>query len=150
VISQLALRVAEHVHGHLGWLSVAALLHPAILLRDPRRRARLAVVLTTSFVTGTGLLGAWIYPEYSGRLKQTIFIHAPKVGWLFERKEHLAVGALTFAWIGCIAHLAYPTFASEPSKRAVAVTAHRAYVIAFVLSVAVACLGVTVATYSTF
>ncbi|MEO6572595.1 MAG: hypothetical protein ABIP89_02060 [Polyangiaceae bacterium] len=150
MISQMALRVAEHIHGHMGWLSAAALLHPAILLRDPRRRVRLAAFLATSFVTTTGLIGAWIYPEYRGRLKQTIFIHAPKIGWLFERKEHLAVGALAFAWIGCIAHLACPTFADDALRRTVAVMAHRSYVIAFVLSVAVACLGVTVATYSTF
>ena len=150
MISQLALRVAEHIHGHMGWLSAAALMHPAILLRDPTRRSRLAVLLTTGFVTATGLLGAWIYPEYRARLKQAIFIHAPKIGWLFERKEHLAVGALAFAWIGCIAHLAAPTFADAALKRTVALMAHRAFVIAFVLCVAVACLGVTVATYSTF
>ena len=150
MISQLALRVAEHIHGHLGWLSTAALLHPAILLRDPTRRARFAVFLTAGFITASGLLGAWIYPEYRARLKQAIFIHAPKIGWLFERKEHLAVGALAFAWIGCIAHLAAPTVADSTLRRTVAVMAHRAYVIAFVLSLAVACLGVAVATYSTF
>jgi hypothetical protein len=150
VISQMALRVAEHVHGHMGWLSVAALLHPALLLRNPKRRAVLAVALTTSFVTGTGFLGAWIYPEYRIRLKQAIFIQMPTIGWLFERKEHLAVGAIGFAWIGCIAHLTARSFEDDATKRSVSVIAHRAFVISFVLSVAVGCIGVVVATHSTF
>jgi hypothetical protein len=150
VISEAALRVAEHIHGHMGWLSAAALLHPAILLRNPRRRAKLAVFLTTAFVTATGLLGAWIYPEYRARLKQQIFIHAPHIGWLFERKEHLAVGALGFAWIGCVAHLSARSVEGEAMQRTLSVIAFRAYVIAVVLCVAVATIGVVVATVSTF
>jgi hypothetical protein len=146
----MALRVAEHVHGHIGWLSVAALLHPAILLRDPKRRARLTVALTTALLTLGGALGAWIYPEYRARLKQGIFLHAPAIGWLFERKEHLAVGVIAFAWIGCIAHLSAPLFDDPALARAVSVMAHRAYVIAFALGVAVACIGVIVASHSTF
>ena len=148
--SEMVLRVAEHIHGHMGWLSAAALLHPAILLRNPKRRARLAAVMTTTFLTAGGLLGVWIYPEYRTRLKQALFIHAPTIGWLFERKEHLAVGALGFAWIGCIAHLAARSFEDEGLQRTVAVLAHRAYVISFVLCLAVACLGVVVATTTTF
>jgi hypothetical protein len=150
VISQMALRVAEHIHGHMGWLSAAALLHPALLLRNPKRRALLAVSLTTCFVTASGLLGAWIYPEYRIRLKQQLFIQMPTIGWLFERKEHLAVGAIGFAWVGCIAHMTARSFEDDTLKRRVALMAHRAYVIAFVLCVAVACLGVVVATHSTF
>lgn len=150
MIAQTALRLAEHIHGHLGWLSTAALLHPAIVLRNPKRQARLAVLLATCFLTASGLLGAWIYPEYRTRLKQAIFIHSPTIGWLFERKEHLAVGAIAFAWIGCIAHLAARSFADDALQRSVAVMAHRAYVIAFVLCVAVGCIGVAVASYSTF
>jgi hypothetical protein len=147
---EMVLRVAEHIHGHVGWLSVAALLHPAVLLRNPQRRARLAVALATGFVTAGGLLGAWIYPQYRLHLKQAIFIHTPTIGWLFERKEHLAVGAIGFAWIGCIAHLTAKSFDDESLQRTVAVMAHRAYVISFVLCVAVACIGVVVATTSTF
>jgi hypothetical protein len=150
VISQMALRIAEHIHGHMGWLSAAALLHPAILLRDPRRRAKLAVCLAAGFVTATGLLGAWMYPEYRQRLKQSLFIHTPTVGWLFERKEHLAVGVIGFAWIGCLAHLAAHGSADAAEKRTLAVMAHRAFVISVVLCVAVACLGVTVAATCSF
>ena len=149
MISQLALRAAEHIHGHLGWLAVAALLHPAVLLRNPGRRAPLAVWLTTGFVSVAGLLGAAIYPEYRAQLKQAIYIHTPAIGWLFERKEHLAVGAIAFAWIGCIAHVTASRF-DDDERRTVAVMAHRAYVMSFVLTLIVAVLGVVVATHSTF
>ena len=149
-MTTLLLRVLERVHGHLGWLCVAALLHPAVLLRNPRRRARLAVSLTTAFVVVTGLLGGYIYPEYRIRLKQHIFIEAPKIGWLFERKEHLAVGAVGFAVAGCIAHLSLPLFTEDATKRTVAVAAHRAFVGSFVFALVVAVLGVSVASFKSF
>jgi hypothetical protein len=148
--AQVILRFLEHVHGHMGWLSVAALLHPAIILRNPRRRARLAVSLATAFVTVAGSLGVSIYPEYRSLLKPSIFVEAPTVGWLFERKEHLAVGALGFAWIGCLAHLTARSFDDEGLRSRVSVIAHRSYVIAFALSLAAACLGVIVAVHRTF
>lgn len=143
------LRILEHIHGHAGWLTVAALLHPAIVLRNPKRRARLSVALATLFSVTTGALGASIYPHYRLRLKQAIFIHAPTLGWCFERKEHLAVGAIGFALVGCVAHLSAASF-EDDLRAALARGAHRAYVIAFALSLVLAVLGVAVATYSTF
>lgn len=147
------LRALERVHGHLGWLSVAALLHPAILLRNPHRRARLAVVLATSSVVATAVLGACLYPEYRARLKHTIFVESPCLGWMFERKEHLAVGAVSFALVGCLAHLSLPLFdgdAGEDARRSMARLAHRAFVASFALAVLVAILGVAVASFKSF
>jgi hypothetical protein len=146
----LLLRAIERVHGHLGWLAVAALLHPAILLRNPKRRARLAVAFTTSLVVVTSLLGGSIYPEYRARIKQHLFIEAPKLGWMFERKEHLAVGAVTFALIGCIAHLSLPVFAEEHTRRTMARLAHRSFVLSFAFAAVVAVIGVAVASYKSF
>ena len=142
------LRVLEHVHGHIGWLAVAALLHPAILLRVRRRRSPLAAVLATSIVLVASALGATIYPDYRLRLKQSIFIASPTLGWCFERKEHLAVGALVFALVGCIAHLAAPS--ADGLRDLVDRTAHRAYVVAFTCALIAATLGVAVASTSTF
>jgi hypothetical protein len=144
------LRLLEHIHGHLGWLSVAALLHPAIILRNPKRRARLSVALATGFVVMTALFGVTIYPLYRDRIKQQIFIEAPRVGWMFERKEHLAVGAVAFALIGCVAHLTLPLVADEAVKRTLARLAHRAFILSFALALLVAVLGVTVASYKSF
>ncbi len=146
----LLLRVLERIHGHLGWLAVASLLHPAILLANPKRRARLSVVLSTLMVALTCGLGVWIYPEYRARIKQHIFIELPKLGWMFERKEHLAVGVGVFTLLGCLAHLSAPMFEDEPTRLVVSKTAHRAFVIAFVLALIVAVLGVSVASYKSF
>lgn len=149
-MSLLLLRVLERVHGHLGWLAVAALLHPAILLRKPRRRARASVVLATLAVLATGLLGGTIYPSYRSRLKQHLFVEAPRVGWMFERKEHLAVGAIAFALVGLVAHLAAPGFERDASRLALGRLAHRSYVVAFALALAVATIGVAVASRTSF
>jgi hypothetical protein len=144
-----ALRILERVHGHLGWLSVAALLHPAILLRHAGRRARLAVALATSVVVGTAALGAFLYPEYRARLRPRIFAESPRLGWIFERKEHLAVGAVAFALVGCAAHLSLPLF-DDDTRDAMARLAHRAFVVAFVLATLVAVFGVAVASFASF
>ena len=145
----LWLRLLEHVHGHLGWLSVVALLHPAILLRQRRRRARLSVSLSTGLVVVTALLGAYVYPSYRDRIKQHLFIEAPKLGWMFERKEHMAVGAVAFALIGCVSHLALPLAGGEPAE-SLARLAHWAFVLAFTFALAAAVLGVAVASCKSF
>jgi hypothetical protein len=149
-MTTLVLRVLEHIHGHLGWLSVAALLHPAILLRQTKRRSGLSVALATGFVVVTALFGGCIYPHYRDRIKQHIFIEAPKLGWMFERKEHLAVGAVAFALVGCVAHLTLPLVADDDIKRTLARLAHRAFIVAFALALLVAVLGVSVASYESF
>jgi hypothetical protein len=143
------LRVLEHVHGHLGWLSAAALLHPAILLRSPRRNAHLAVWLATGFLTVTGALGAYLYAPYRDQVKQQLFIHAPAVGYLFERKEHLAFGAILLSWAGAIAYTAAGR-AEEPVRRSLLTLAFRACVLACALTVCTAVLGVAVAVVKTF
>jgi hypothetical protein len=149
-VSTLVLRVLERVHGHLGWLAVAALLHPAILLRDPRRRAPLSVALATGLVVLTASLGAYVYPHYRSDLKQRIFLESPAIGWSFERKEHLAVGAVAFALAGCVAHWSARRFGDEAARRTIARLAHRSFVLAFAFALVVAVIGVAVASYKSF
>jgi hypothetical protein len=149
VTSTLLLRVLERIHGHLGWLAIAALSHPAILLRRLQRRARLSVALATTTAVATALLGARIYPSYREQLKQRIFIEHPALGWSFERKEHLAVGAIAFALTGCLAHFAVPMF-QPPARDHVARLAHRSFVASFVLATIVGLLGIAVAAYKSF
>ncbi|MBX3223124.1 MAG: hypothetical protein KF795_21605 [Labilithrix sp.] len=141
--------MSEHVHGHLGWLAAALLVHPAIVLRDRRRRAHVAVGLATVAVTVVAAGGMWLYVAYRAELKQAIFVGAPAVGLLFERKEHLAFGAVLLAWAGCAAYVAAPR--ATPEVRAVLRTiAFRAYVGAAALAVVVAALGTVVAVYRSF
>jgi hypothetical protein len=149
-MSERLLRVLEHSHGHLGWLAALALAHPALLLRDRERRARLSASLATGVVTAAGAIGAYIYPDYRSQLKQQIFVHARSVGWNFERKEHLAIGAIVLAWAGLAAHLGAVRAADPAVKQPLARAAHLAFVAAFGLSVATALLGMLVATYKTF
>jgi hypothetical protein len=141
--------VAEHLHGHLGWLAAAALIHPAILLRHAKRRAHLAVGLATGFVTLVGGIGVALYGPYRDRLKQQIFIHAPPVGYLFERKEHLAFGAIVLAWAGAAAYVGARRTEGE-AQVSLRRFAFRAYVLAAALAAATAGLGTVVASYSTF
>ena len=96
------------------------------------------------------ILGAVIYPSYRERVKQHLFIEAPKLGWMFERKEHLAVGAVAFALIGCVAHLALPLVAGEGIEQSLARLAHRAFMLAFAFALVAAALGVSVASYKSF
>ena len=56
--------------------------------------------LAVGMVTLAAGLGASIYGDYRDKLRQSIFQHAKVIGYLFERKEHLAFGAilLAYAW----------------------------------------------------
>jgi hypothetical protein len=147
--NRLTLAVLEHIHGHLGWLTAAVLLHPAILLRNTKRRAHLSVALAVAFVTMTGALGAYLYGPYRDHVKQQLFIHAPGVGYLFERKEHLAFGAIFLAWAGGIAYAA-AVGAEEPLRIPLRRFAFLAFAFACALTVCTAVLGVAVAVVRTF
>lgn len=143
------LRLIEHVHGHLGWLSAAILVHPAIVLRSRTRRAHWAVGLSAGLVTVAAALGAWLYVAYRERLKQGIFMHAPAIGLLFERKEHLAFGAVVLAWAGTAAYFAAPR-ATAPTRERLRTIAFRSFCAAAALSALTALLGTIVAVYRTF
>ena len=143
------LRVAEHVHGHLGWLAAIALVHPAILLRRAKRRAHLAVGLAVGVVTLVGGLGAAMYPDYRDKLRQSMFQHAPSMGYLFERKEHLAFGAILLAWAGAVAYLAAARLEGDPREH-LRKAAHWSFVAAAALALVTAALGTVVAAYKTF
>jgi hypothetical protein len=147
-------RLGEHVHGHLGWLAAIALVHPAIVLRNPKRRAHLAVGLAAGVVTLVGALGVVLYEPYRDRVKQGLFQHAPQVGLLFERKEHLAFAAIALAWAGAAAYggarLAAVKGGGDGAAAALRRFAHWAFVAAAALAVGTAVLGTIVATYRTF
>src|SRR5262249_43818120 len=143
-----ALRVQEHVHGHLAWLAVIALAHPAILLRRAGRRAHLAVGLAGSIVTVAAAIGVGMYDDYRGKLRQPIFASSARLGYLFERKEHLAFGVVAFAWIGAITYAAAVVAEAElcESLRRVA---QRAFILSAALALVAAALGTAVATFKT-
>jgi hypothetical protein len=143
------LKLAEHIHGHLGWLAAATLIHPAIVLRSRKRRAHLAVGLSTAFVTAAAGIGVWLYEAYRTHLKQGIFMHAPSMGMLFERKEHLAFGAVMLAWAGAAAYFA-AIRATPSTQERLRTIAFQSFCASAALSVLVAILGTVVAVYRSF
>jgi len=146
-MSAALLRALEHVHGHVAWLSTLALYHPAILLRRPRRRAVGAALSATALVTATVTLGAMIYPAYREHVKPALFVSSPLIGSLFERKEHLGVGAVILAWAGLSLHLG--ARGEDPEARA-SRAAFVAYVGAAVFATLAATMGIVVAVFRTF
>jgi hypothetical protein len=142
-------RVVEHIHGHLGWLTAAVIVHPAILLRDRERSAHLSVGLATGLLTLEWALGAWLYGPYRARLQPHIFTDARWIGVMFERKEHLAMGALLLTWAAASAYAIAIGARDEVGAR-MRTFAHHAFVIAAALLVVTACLGTLVASYDTF
>jgi hypothetical protein len=143
------LRIEEHWHGHLGWLAVAALLHPAVVLRRLGRRADLAVGLGTALVTIAGALGVDLYGPYRSQLRRSIFVSAPSIGYLFERKEHLAFGAVLMAWAGAASYVAARS-AEEPVRGSFWRASHWAFIVAAGLATVTASLGTVIAAYRTF
>jgi hypothetical protein len=142
-------RIQEHVHGHIGWLAAIALVHPAILLRRTKRKAHLSVAFAVGIATLAGGLGAAMYGEYRDRLRQPIFQHAPAIGYLFERKEHLAFGAILLAWAGGLAYVGAAKLEGDTRER-LRKAAHWAFVAAAAMAVATAALGTVIAAYKTF
>ena len=142
-------RIQEHIHGHLGWLAAIALIHPAILLRRTKRKADLSVALAVSIVTLVGGLGVAMYGDYRDRLRQPIFQHAPAIGYLFERKEHLAFGAILLAWAGAVAYVGATKLEGDTRER-LRKAAHWAFVAAAAMAVVTAALGTVIAAYKSF
>lgn len=94
------LRLLESVHGHLGVLAVAALLHPAIFLRRGKPMSagvRLSVVLSTVGALLAFASGLVVYPAYREHVRATLFARSTTAGLLFETKEHVAFFVLCIA-----------------------------------------------------
>ena len=143
------LRLIEHVHGHAGWLSAAILVHPALVLRDRSRRAPWAVGLATTLATTTAAAGAWLYVSYRETLRQRIFVESPSIGYLFERKEHLAFAAVLLAWAGALAYVGAREADAE-LRFCLRTIAFRAFAASAALAIVVAVLGTWVATFKSF
>ncbi len=147
-MSDLWLRVAEHVHGHLAWLATIALVHPVALLRQPGRRLVFSTAAATLSVTLVAALGLALYPAYRGELKPLVFAASRSLGIAFERKEHLAMGVVVLAWVGLVAHLAESK--QRPSAVGSMGLARVAYSAAAALALVTAGLGVAVAVERSF
>jgi purine-cytosine permease-like protein len=95
------LRLLSRIHAIAAWTATAALIAAAwvVLLRPPQKRLAIGAgggaVLSISI---TGALGLLLEDAYRARLRQRLFVEAPGLGWLFERKEHVAFAAILLGW----------------------------------------------------
>jgi hypothetical protein len=100
-VSPASLHLVAQAHAVIAWLATAALVAAplSLLLRPRRDRITLAMGAVAALsVTLAGGLGVLLEAAYRARLRQRLFVQAPALGWLFERKEHLAFAAIVLAW----------------------------------------------------
>jgi hypothetical protein len=87
----------ERWHAIASWAATAVIALSAWLFvrSSPWRRAASAAAAVLALgAAGTGL---WLHDPYRSRLRQRLFLDAPSLGWLFERKQHLAFAAVLLA-----------------------------------------------------
>jgi hypothetical protein len=138
------LRLLESIHGHLGILATAALVHPALLLRRGKpltRRNRWAVALAAGLSICAWSAGILIYGDYRRLVKRELFQASVRAGLSFETKEHLAVGVVCLASGALVAALVAPRSAQSLRR-----TAALVFALAATLAALVACLGSYVAS----
>ena len=105
------LALLESVHGHLGVLAAAALLHPALLLFDGRpltRGIRWSIGLTSTVTMAAFALGLGIYGDYRELVRRPLFVEDRAAGLLFETKEHLAYAVVALTLGAAVCALAAP------------------------------------------
>lgn len=142
------MRLLQSLHGYLAVLAVAALVHPAILLRHGKpltRRNKWAVALSTTLSVAVFSSGWYIYPDYRREVKRHLFTDSILAGLLFETKEHIAVTVVALAVGGGVAAWLAP-------RRAVALrkTAAMFYAWATVCILTVIGLGAYIASVRSF
>jgi hypothetical protein len=138
VVAVSWLRLFESIHGHVGILAVAVLIHPAILLRKGRALSygvRLAVLFTLTAVVIAFSLGVSIYDEYRELVKRDLFRMDPTTGFLFETKEHLAFVVLALVIGASGAALLAPKDAKDVRRAAAATFAAAAFAAAVVAGI---------------
>ncbi len=95
----------ERLHGLVGVLAVALLLHPLLLLRGGAAEARVsrAAGWAALLVALAALSGIALYPSYRALVRPGLLQDHRALFWTFERKEHLGAFSLFFALSGLLA-----------------------------------------------
>ena len=102
-MTPVSFALVERLHGHLGWLGLAVLAHPLLVLlrgRPVTRGTRLSAVIATALVVLPYALGWAIYPTYRTHIKPALIAAQLPVALRFESKEHLALFTVVFAVSG--------------------------------------------------
>jgi hypothetical protein len=93
-VSPDALRSLERLHGIAAWGATAAVVVAAGLFARGARSRRAAGVVAAVLAAGAAGLGLGLHDPYRARLRQRLFVEAPRLGWLFEQKLHAAFAAV--------------------------------------------------------
>jgi hypothetical protein len=87
----------EQLHAVVAWAATAALVAAAWVCargKAPRRWALGAGAAAIGLAVVAAGLGVALHVTYRAKLRQRLFIDSPALGWLFERKLHVAFAAL--------------------------------------------------------
>ncbi len=121
---ELVRRVAI-AHGVICWIAALALLATALRLGLRRPGAPWLTaqgVLSTVLASLAFASGVLLDQPYRAHLRQRLFLASRALGWLFERKLHLAFGAFLFALCALCALLAASRAERSPDPLSPALT----------------------------
>jgi energy-converting hydrogenase Eha subunit E len=94
------------LHAWLGYASTFAVALPLALSRARRRTRLVASAVGTLLLVAATLSGLLRVEDYQQGARQALFVRSERIGWLFERKQHLAVGAALLAVVSFAAAVA--------------------------------------------
>jgi hypothetical protein len=119
-VSVEELRALARVHEIVAWVATAALaVASGIIFRAPARRGPVIAISAVAIlsITLAGALGLSLEDAYRSRIRQRLFVEQPALGWLFERKEHLAFGAILLGWSGLLSLVTALILGARPARR---------------------------------
>jgi hypothetical protein len=93
----VSLHALARLHALAAWAATAGLVAAAWLFARGARTRRLAGGIAAALVLAAAGLGVALHDPYRAHLRQRLFVEAPGLGWLFERKLHLAFAAVLLA-----------------------------------------------------
>ncbi len=90
------LRLLEHVHALLAWVGTLGLVLAAwlFLRSSASTRTRAVGATAVALLAVAAMIGLALQAPYRRLVRQRLFVMSPSLGWLFERKQHAAFGAL--------------------------------------------------------
>jgi adenylosuccinate lyase len=120
-VSLEALQALARLHGVAAWLATVTLIAAAWAQASGRAR-RLTVALGAAAATlalAAGGLGFALHDGYRARIRQKLFLQSATLGWLFERKQHLAFAAVLLAVAAAAITIATRRLEARPGAEAV-------------------------------
>lgn len=114
------LRSLSTLHGALAWAAVASLVVSLAAAWRARRWLFPAILVAAALSTGAFATGITLHGPFQSKLRQKLFLASAPLGWLFERKEHLAFGALAMVLCAACGVVAGRLSGTESFRRAAA------------------------------